>query len=577
MFFFLDFWEIETSKTLCGQGKKLRHQTKNKTMNWKQLFPSFLVGWAMCLANGLVIYLELNDDTTIIATLATALLVVMVLLLPRQMNPRGFCERHAGWAFALLLVLNLFATGTLRYHNKVVVVAVATNTSTALATAAVLINAPLFLGFRISSWRRKLLFVLPLLMTLSRVIDAQPQKCLLSLGAEYALPSSRELADMSEAIGGMVLRNHGARPVHPKAHGCVEASFSIDESIPETLRVGLFDKRTSSGTWRAFVRFSNGALQVQDDSVADVRGMAVKLLQIHGDKALGADELVAPPDQYTQDFLAITSDYFFQSDASTYSSFIRAMSGDPKSGGLVGWLMPSSLREFGRRIKVLWTAWNMNRDGSAVINPLYADYYSAVPYRLGEDHLAPNPSIAVKYRWKPCRAPPPPPLSRGLFASWINSFGVGVEREMLVSQRNSSYFLRINLQTRLSDDDDDNEICFDLLLQEQSDACTNKIEDAQTPWIQEWIRVGRLTIPKQTFLGDKQLAFCENLSFNPWHTLKVHRPIGGIGAMRKAAYIAASSARRTINSNKATFSPALSTNYTGHELADLGRADTLAM
>ena len=33
---------------------------------------------------------------------------------------------------------------------------------------------------------------------------------------------------------------------------------------------------------------------------------------------------------------------------------------------------------------------------------------------------------------------------------------------------------------------------------------------------------------------------CDNLSFNPWHALPEHRPIGGINRLRKAVYEAVS-------------------------------------
>jgi hypothetical protein len=136
------------------------------------------------------------------------------------------------------------------------------------------------------------------------------------------------------------------------------------------------------------------------------------------------------------------------------------------------------------------------------------------------------------------------------------------EHEAFTAQRNPHNFLRINLQNRLNpaaDPDEPaveheagernggDEICFDLMLQDQINACQNKIEDAETPWVQEWIRVGRLTIPRQTFLSAKQLEFCENLSFNPWHALEAHRPIGAINAMRKYAYLTAADSRRRSN------------------------------
>ena len=160
------------------------------------------------------------------------------------------------------------------------------------------------------------------------------------------------------------------------------------------------------------------------------------------------------------------------------------------------------------------------------------------------------------------------------------------EHEAFTAQRNPHNFLRINLQNRLNPAADPDaaaveheagernggdEICFDLMLQDQINACQNKIEDAETPWVQEWIRVGRLTIPRQTFLSAKQLEFCENLSFNPWHALEAHRPIGAINAMRKYAYLTAADSRR--RSNGANSSATRRADFAGNELTLLGQLD----
>ncbi|MGB0910983.1 MAG: catalase, partial [Nitrospirales bacterium] len=40
-------------------------------------------------------------------------------------------------------------------------------------------------------------------------------------------------------------------------------------------------------------------------------------------------------------------------------------------------------------------------------------------------------------------------------------------------------------------------------------------------------------IPQQTFTSDAQKLFCEDLSFNPWHGLTAHKPLGGINRARR--------------------------------------------
>src|SRR5690606_9157704 len=94
------------------------------------------------------------------------------------------------------------------------------------------------------------------------------------------------------------------RGVHPKAHGCARATFTVHAHLPEDLRVGVLAQ--PGATYEAFVRFSNAAALVGPD-VQDIvkdgvrsrlhgsRGMAVKVRGLPA-RTLASDE----PD--TQDF-----------------------------------------------------------------------------------------------------------------------------------------------------------------------------------------------------------------------------------------------------------------------------------
>jgi hypothetical protein len=50
------------------------------------------------------------------------------------------------------------------------------------------------------------------------------------------------------------------------------------------------------------------------------------------------------------------------------------------------------------------------------------------------------------------------------------------------------------------------------------------------------IPVATLRIPRQRFDSPEQLAFARNLSFNPWHCLPVHRPLGNQSRARRRMY-----------------------------------------
>ena len=76
------------------------------------------------------------------------------------------------------------------------------------------------------------------------------------------------------------------------------------------------------------------------------------------------------------------------------------------------------------------------------------------------------------------------------------------------------------------------------------------IEDASVVWpekLSPFVTVARLRLPAQEFDSVEQLAFADNLSFNPWHSLAAHRPLGNQNRARKALYRELSRLRQAMN------------------------------
>ena len=68
------------------------------------------------------------------------------------------------------------------------------------------------------------------------------------------------------------------------------------------------------------------------------------------------------------------------------------------------------------------------------------------------------------------------------------------------------------------------------------DEAMTPIEDATSVWGTPFEDVATLTIPAQDFTAPEQYAFCENLSYTPWHCAPEHQPLGGIQRCRKRVY-----------------------------------------
>jgi hypothetical protein len=94
------------------------------------------------------------------------------------------------------------------------------------------------------------------------------------------------------------------------------------------------------------------------------------------------------------------------------------------------------------------------------------------------------------------------------------------------------------------------EACFDFLVQLRKLPTEMPIEDPTIEWSEKdapFIPVARITIPVQAFTSPEQLAFCENLSFTPWHAIPEHKPLGGINRVRKIVYNTISRVRHELN------------------------------
>lgn len=91
---------------------------------------------------------------------------------------------------------------------------------------------------------------------------------------------------------------------------------------------------------------------------------------------------------------------------------------------------------------------------------------------------------------------------------------------------------------------------FDFMVQFQSDPYSMPIEDSGVAWdeaVSPFIKVATLNIGRQDFDSAKQREFGDNLSFNPWHCLPEHRPLGGINRARRQVYVALSAFRHKRN------------------------------
>lgn len=276
------------------------------------------------------------------------------------------------------------------------------------------------------------------------------------------------------------------RQVHTKMHGCVKASFEVEPNLPDEFKVGIF--AGVPGKYNAWVRFSNGNTQTQKDKKKDIRGIAIKLLGVPGEKILNNASFLE-----TQDFLLMSSETFFAKTIGELNMLLAAITSASKIKSMLYFLNPLHLS----------TLMRIKKSMVACDNPLNILYWSTQPYQFGRVERA------VKYHLRP-----------------------SPDNQIVVENTTDYNYLRYNLAQTLYD----NEAKFDFYVQFQTDADAMPIEDPTVAWTSQYIKMATLTIYAQVFDSNAQMEFGDNLSFNPWHSLPAHRPLGGFNRVRKRVY-----------------------------------------
>ncbi|XOF33359.1 MAG: catalase family protein [Candidatus Electrothrix sp. YB6] len=297
---------------------------------------------------------------------------------------------------------------------------------------------------------------------------------------------------MEESKDGCPLRVQ-----HAKATACVTASFEIEQDIPDDLRYGIF---TQPGrTFDAIVRFSNAQGSIEPDGEATGRGLAIKLPEVDGSRALEGDT------DRSQDFLFVNHPVFPFPTPKEYLEIIER-----KNIPLVGDLLTLAHLFFDRdQLEII-----KKIRAKSIASPLSSPYWSGAPFWLGD--AAGTTGQAVKYSAIPAAHTPGPADPEKMSADYLRE----AVAEHLAQQ----------------------EAIFDFMVQQQGDPVKMPIEDASVYWDEQKsvpVKVATLRIAMQPVeKGSELKKRCEAMSFTPWHAQKEHRPLGGINRLRKAVYSA---------------------------------------
>jgi hypothetical protein len=284
-----------------------------------------------------------------------------------------------------------------------------------------------------------------------------------------------------------------------KTHGIVRAEFTVRDDLPEHMRRGIF---AEPRTYPAWVRYSGpGPYITRDIDDVGFMSMAIKLMGVPGPKLLDQEK-------FTQDLFGTSVPTFVSPDTRANA---QLQHWSLKNAQLFYFFNFRETHILDGIMNLLWT-----RTQSS---PLESQYFSCVPYLLGEGQ-------AMQYSfWSRLATRTPVPGLPG---------------------RPPDNYLRDAMVASLGRQD----VEFDILVQLQADPFLMPVENSAVMWpvrLSPRVPAAVLRIPKQTFDSSEQLDFARVLAYNPWHCLPEHRPLGNVSRARKRMYLELSRLRQEMN------------------------------
>jgi hypothetical protein len=284
-----------------------------------------------------------------------------------------------------------------------------------------------------------------------------------------------------------------------KTHGIVRGEFVVHDGLPAELRHGIY---AHPRTYKAWVRLSGPGPYVTPD-IEDVGFMSIsiKLMGVPGPKLM--DE-----EKFTQDMFGVSTPTFVTPDVKANAQLqIESL----KNAQIFYFVNLHRSHILDLIMQALWI--------KTQSSPFEAPYFSCVPYLLGEGQ-------AMQYSvWPKSRKRTPIPR---------------------LPFRPPDDYLRDAMIASLAGGD----VEFDVRLQRQTDPHLMPIENSGVLWPEKLsprVSVATLRLPRQTFNSPAQMEFAKRLSYNPWHSIPEHRPLGNQSRVRRRMYFELSKLRHTMN------------------------------
>ena len=305
---------------------------------------------------------------------------------------------------------------------------------------------------------------------------------------------------------------HAVRDAHAKSHGFLKGELVVPE-LPEHLRQGMF---ATPATYPVVIRLSSAPGDIHSDEIPAPRGMAIKVIGVEGERLL--------PDGpgHNQDFLLVNIPVLNFGTIAKYRQLIGLLEANAESPAFLQKAMAYVAQGIEAAVQAAGAEPGATLRGLARDNRhlLGETYHSMAAIRFG-DYIA---KISAA------------PLSgnvRALTGKDVGEVDYSTMRDLVsthFASEGAEYQLRAQLCTNLD---------------------TMPVEDAAVLWREELSPhqpIATLRIPAQDSRSPERRVYGDDvLSYNPWHGIRQHQPLGSIMRVRIAAYERSTRYRHEMN------------------------------
>ncbi len=309
------------------------------------------------------------------------------------------------------------------------------------------------------------------------------------------------MKDISHQIGDR--QRHTTRSVHAKSHGLLKAELTVLDGLPPELRQGL---AAQGGRYGVVMRFSTNPGDILSDHVSSPRGLAIKLVGLEQEK------VPSHAGEVTQDFVLVNGKVFETKDSSGFLKNLKVLDKHANDPEALKQVVSTTARIAENVLETVGLQSATLKDfGHPATNPLGETYASQVALRWG-DYFG---KVALV------------PVSANLVALHKKHLPHASTWNALRDE--FSRFFK-----------EESEAVWELRVQLCTDLDKMPVEDGTVEWDEDespYLAVATLTAPAQEVYSDERRVWVDELlSFNPWHCLAAHRPLGNLMRARFKAY-----------------------------------------